>query len=209
MLSDQTSYTDEELMELYIAGEVEAFAELMRRYRRRIYSFLRTMVGNDRETAEELFQETFLRLVRVKRFGSYLRSAKFSTYLYTIARNVCIDHFRRRRGVFERSLDDETVVPLPARGSLGDDPERLLLEQEQRDLVSSLVTGLPAEQREVVYLRLRSDMPFKEIARVTGTGENTAKSRYRYAIESLSRQLTAKDVPCKGDLSTADPGGQP
>jgi RNA polymerase sigma-70 factor (ECF subfamily) len=191
-------------MAAYQKGDVNAFSELMARHEKPLWNFLRRFVNNP-TTAEDLLQEAFLRVVRSA--AEWKPSAKFSTWLYTIARNLCTDHARRMSFRKAASLDG------PARaGDDGGDGPRLgdrisggdrgaevaTLNREVAARVEEAVAALPVEQREVFLMREVMDMPFAEIAAAVGAGEPTVKSRMRYALERLREAL--KDLRDSGAM---------
>ncbi|HTO97682.1 MAG TPA: RNA polymerase sigma factor [Myxococcales bacterium] len=187
--------TDEELLAAYQQGDPGAFEALLRRHRAPLFTFLLRMLG-DREKAEDLAQETFLRIV--KGAQAWERRARFQTWLYTIARNLCVDQSRRDRFRRAESLD--------AQGPEGDpplsesvpgkeiDPGRGAESARLRPLLQKALLELPAEQREVFVLREQAGLPFREIAETTGVNENTVKSRMRYALLGLRKALLAAGV---------------
>jgi RNA polymerase sigma-70 factor (ECF subfamily) len=175
----------------YQRGDREAFAELVRRYSGPIYNFSFRHVRHA-PIAEDVTQEVFLRLVQ--KAAEFKHEARFSTWLYTIARNLCIDHLRklkhRRHASLDQSGADEAPLGerLPAGGATAD-TERSAVSSEVLHAIESAVDALPEEQREVFLLREIANMPFKEIAIATGVGENTVKSRMRYALDRLQQAL--------------------
>lgn len=197
---------DEALMMRYQKGEVRAFEILLTRHRRAIYNFIFRYVGA-RDRAEDLMQETFLRVI--KGASGYQKQAKFTTWLYTIARNLCVDHSRRQKHRKAASLDQ------PLGGSDDGGRERTLLDrvegremrsdrqvinQQLHESLQRAIATLPDDQREVFLMREFHNMPFKEIGEVVGVPENTVKSRMRYALEKLRLELAeykdlAKAVP--------------
>jgi RNA polymerase sigma-70 factor (ECF subfamily) len=191
--------TDEDLLAAYQQGEVGAFELLLRRHRAPLFTFLLRMLG-DREKAEDLAQETFLRIV--KGAQAWQQRARFQTWLFTIARNLCVDQSRRDRFRRADSLDAQG-----APGSEGDepalidsvpsrelDPSRGAESARLRPQLLAALESLPAEQREVFLLREQAGLPFKEIAELTSVNENTVKSRMRYALEGLRKALQAAGV---------------
>ena len=189
------SVTDELLMIRYQRGDRDAFAWLVRRHKQRVYNFILRLVKNS-STAEELSQETFLKIVQNS--SSFKHEARFSTWLYAIARNLCIDHQRKQRLRRHPSLDQSPPGDQTGR-SLGDsiaDPhprssvERSAATGRMAKAIAAAVEELPEEQKEVFLLREVGSLPFKEIAEITATGENTVKSRMRYALERLQTALT-------------------
>lgn len=194
---------DEDLMVQYQAGEVRAFEILLTRHKKPVFNFILRYVG-DRETAEDLLQETFMRVI--KGADAYKRQAKFTTWLYTIARNLCVDQTRRRKHRRHASLDapmsasddSGTLMDVIAGKEMASD--RKTVNKELHATMHRAIEGLSEEQREVFLMREFLDMPFKQIAEVVGVPENTVKSRMRYALEKLRLELDeykdlAKAVP--------------
>jgi RNA polymerase sigma-70 factor (ECF subfamily) len=210
-MSDQT---DEQLMQAYREGNPRAFELLLARHERKVWNFLRRSVG-DATLAEDLLQEVFLRVIRAHADSVVWRGeAKFTTWIYTIARNLCIDHARRAVHRDARSLDaptragDETSETLHDR--LSDDArdaEGLTSDGQVRARVEQAVAALPPDQREVFLLRETMDMPFAEIAAVVGAPEPTVKSRMRYALERLREALEDLQPGAPLRRSAGDTGG--
>ena len=198
-----TQEADEDLMVRYQQGEVRAFEILLGRHRKAVFNFILRYVG-DKETAEDLLQETFMRVI--KGADAYKRQAKFTTWLYTIARNLCVDQTRRRKHRKHASLDapmgsdddSGTLLDVVASGEMASDRKSVNKQLYQR--LQGAIGALSEEQREVFLMREFLDMPFKQIADVVGVPENTVKSRMRYALEKLRLDLDeykdlAKAVP--------------
>ena len=175
-------------------GDARAFEVLAGRHQRGIYNFVLRSV---RETsrAEELLQEVFLRVVRSK--SRYQRTAKFSTWVYSIARNLCVDESRRARFRDHQSLDAERRGrngegggPMVARIAAPGVPTDEAAEAPGlRKRLAAAIDRLPDEQREVFVMRQVSGMSFRDIGETLGVPENTIKSRMRYALEKLREQL--------------------
>jgi RNA polymerase sigma-70 factor, ECF subfamily len=185
-------------------GDPRAFAVLVRRHRTPVFNFILRFTGH-RARAEDVLQETWLKVVRSA--PDYEAKAKFTTWLYTIARNLCVDSARKESYRQTTSLESPTVgvgeddgrplgEALPDEGA---SPERGAYNARLRPLLERALAGLPEEQREVFVLREYSGIPFKDIALVTGVSENTVKSRMRYALEGLRRRLNELGVD--GDLA--------
>lgn len=187
--------SDEELLAAFQQGDPGAFERLLRRHRGPLFTFLVRMTG-DREKAEDLAQETFLRLV--KGAAAWEQRARFQTWLYTIARNLCVDQSRRDKFRRADSLDAEGPGDEPplvdSVAAEGPGPDRGAESARLRPLLQAALLSLPAEQREVFILREQAGVPFKEIAEVVGVNENTVKSRMRYALEGLRKALAAAGV---------------
>ena len=189
-MSDQT---DEQLMQAYREGNPAAFELLLARHERKVWHFLRRSVG-DATLAEDLLQEVFLRVIRAG--AEWKGEAKFTTWMYAIARNLCVDHARRAVHRDARSLDAPTRPDDDAHETLHDrladdgrDAEGLTSDAEVRARIDAAVADLPPDQREVFLLREVMDMPFAEIGAVVGAPEPTVKSRMRYALERLQDAL--------------------
>lgn len=183
--------TNESLMLRYRDGEVRAFEILLSRFRQPIFVFILRSVGaHNAAQAEELTQETFLRVI--KQASTYEARSKFSTWLYTLARNLCIDASRRRKLRKTQSLDapDEDGHSLLERtADRGPAVDRQAIGTELRSKLSQAIEELPEDQRDVFLMRETADLGFKEIAEVLGISENTVKSRMRYALEKLRSSL--------------------
>jgi len=190
--------SDEQLLTAYRGGDVRAFERLLARYEKPIWSFLRRFV-RDAEAAEDLLQEVFLRVVRdAQESGpAWKGEAKFSTWLYTIARNLCIDRARRTavRGSSSPSIDGPTdgeaeSATLHERiAAPGPATDAVVAGRQAARRIDRAVAELPDDQREVFLMREVMEMPFAEIASVVGVSEPTVKSRMRYALEKLRAAL--------------------
>ena len=189
MLRDEA---DEALMIRYQNGEVRAFEILLERHRRPVYNFILRFVGS-RELAEDLIQDTFLRVIRGA--SNYQQKAKFTTWLYTIARNLCVDQSRRKKHRKAASLD-QPMTKSAESGTLLDvipgkdmPSDRKAVSRQLHQTIHKAINSLPDEQREVFLMREFLNMPFKQIAQIVEMPENTVKSRMRYALEKLRLEL--------------------
>lgn len=185
---------DQDLMRAYQQGDPKAFAELVRRHEKPVFRFCLRALGGQREAAADATQEVFLRVV--KNADRWEEKAKFTTWLYTIAKNFCIDdsrkaRFRRTDSLNETVGKDDTAGTEKIDMVKTDDPgpDRLGDSKRIRAVVDEAVAALPPEQREVFCLREFSGLSFKDIAAATETGENTVKSRMRYALVALKDAL--------------------
>jgi RNA polymerase sigma-70 factor (ECF subfamily) len=192
-LSDQRSdATDEALMTRFQNGDRGAFAVLVRRHQLAIYNFALRHLRSP-SAAEEVVQDAFMRVLQ--NASDFRQTSRFTAWVYTIARNLCIDMLRKKAQRQHPSLDEPAK---PEQGpSLGEriadrapGVERAALSIEIRRCVLSAIDELPEEQREVFLLREISNLPFKEIAEVVGAPENTVKSRMRYALDRLQDALS-------------------
>jgi RNA polymerase sigma-70 factor (ECF subfamily) len=187
--------TDEVLMVRFQRGDRVAFTRLVRRHQTPLFNFALRQLGAQ-AVAEEVVQDAFVRVVQ--NAAEFKHEARFTTWVYTILRNLCIDQLRRRALRRHPSLDEPRTV----HSSEEDGPtlldqtadkrasvEREATRTELKERIARAVETLPEEQREVFLLREISNLPFKEIALVVGVAENTVKSRMRYALERLQRAL--------------------
>ena len=188
---EDDSRTDEQLMLAYGAGSAEAFEVLYDRWRRQIYRFLIRQCASA-GTADELYQDVWLRVVNARR--QYTVAAKFSTWLFRIARNRLIDHWRSegRKPVAEMPGGDDCETDPVDRVAAPDElqPEKIMERKERMRLVVGAVESLPDAQREAFLLHEEGGLTIDEIATLTGVGNETAKSRLRYAMTRLRARLT-------------------
>jgi RNA polymerase sigma-70 factor, ECF subfamily len=176
--------TDEELMLAYAQGDVRAFETLYARQRGMLYRYILRSVG-DRSSADELFQETWSRLVASRE--RYRVEAKFSTWLLQIAHNLVVDSFRRARPQAGAEETETVLRELDAPET--ERPEQLLGEFEQRRRLQLVLDTLPPEQCEAFLLRVEGGLGLDEIARLTGAGQETVKSRLRYALAKIREKF--------------------
>lgn len=169
---------DETLMIAYSNGDAGAFAELYARHRGALYRFIRRQCTN--AVVDELFQDVWMRLIVARR--RYQPSAKFSTYLYQVARNRLIDYFRASGRNLEDVTGDDPPDPPATRGH---QPENVVETRQQASQLLTLIEALPTVQREAFLLHEEAGLTLEEIGEVTGAGRETVKSRLRYALASL------------------------
>lgn len=178
------AYSDEKLMLAYAGGDLRAFDTLYARNRGMLYRFILRSIA-DRASADELFQETWSRLIASRE--RYRVEAKFSTWLLQIAHNLIIDSFRRARPQAGPEETENILRELDAPES--DRPEQVLGEFEQRRRLQIALDGLPGEQREAFLLRVESALGLAEIAQIMDTGQETVKSRLRYAFAKIREKF--------------------
>ena len=185
--------SDRVLLGHYLAGDSSAISQLIERHSRRVRDYIRMMV-KDRDLAEDIFQETFIKAVKVIDEGRYTDSGKFLSWILRIAHNRVLDHFRRQkssRQVNESEAGYDVIGTLRfAEPTTEDEMVHSEMEQTIRDLVELL----PEEQREVVRLRYYSKLSFQEIAEQTEVSINTALGRMRYALINLRRMIKEKNI---------------
>jgi RNA polymerase sigma-70 factor (ECF subfamily) len=186
--------TDEALMIRFQSGDRSAFTLLVKKHQTPLYNFAMRQLRSG-PVAEEVVQDAFVRVVQ--NAADFKHEARFSTWLYTITRNLCIDQMRKRALRRHPSLDEPKRAEEGEGPSLGEQTadsranvERSAVSVEIRERVLAAVEQLPDEQREVFLMREVSNLPFKEIAEIVGVPENTVKSRMRYALERLQAALS-------------------
>lgn len=181
------------LLRSFIEGDESAITTLIERYRKRVYNYI-LMLTKDRQTADDLFQETFIKVIGSLRSGRYAENGKFISWMLRIAHNLVIDHFRGGRKPVHITSEDAGYDILNNR-KLADSTieDHLIHEQIEQD-VRDLIDRLPSEQREVVVLRHYFDLSFKEIAQQTGVSINTALGRMRYALINLRKLIEERKI---------------
>ena len=185
-MNDVSEVSDESLMLAYAAGDAAAFERLYLRHRSKLYRFLVRQLHGNGALADELFQDVWQRVISARQ--GWKPEAAFSTWLYRIAHNRLADHWRALQHRPPAPADaDERTERMPD----DDTPERHLSTFEERRRLHLALDELPAEQREVILLRLEQDLSLEEIGEITGVGRETVKSRLRYAMDKLRQRLTA------------------
>ena len=186
---------DEVLMLRFQGGDRAAFASLVKKHKTPIYNFILRLVRSS-SAAEDLAQDVFVKVVQSA--VDFKHESKFSTWVYSIARNLCIDHLRKMSLRQHPSLDQARPDTPDGPTLLDRTPdrhpsasvERSVIGAELGQRITRCVEALPQEQREVFLLREVGQLPFKDIAVITGVPENTVKSRMRYALERLQENLS-------------------
>lgn len=181
------AFSDESLMCRYRDGDATAFDTLYKRHKGGIFRYFVRQCGN-RAIAEELAQEIWLNLIRAHE--RYTDSAKFTTYLYRLAHNRLIDHYRRHQRQLADCFDGNDTTDIENIAALSRyEPEQILNRDSQQSQLLIAIASLPAPQREAFLLREESNLSLQDIADVTGVGVETAKSRLRYAVAGLRKAL--------------------
>ncbi len=183
---------DSELVRDYISGDEKALEILINRHNQRISSFIYSKVM-DRDITEDIFQDTFIKVIKTLKKGSYSEEGKFLPWVMRISHNLIIDHFRKNKRMpkFEGS-DDFNIFSV-----IGDDKlnveKQIIKDQIDSDL-GSLIEELPDDQKEVLLMRIYKDMSFKEISENTGVSINTALGRMRYALINLRKIIERNNI---------------
>lgn len=184
---------DNRLVNMFINGEVEAMDVLVDRYKDRLYSYILQIVKKQ-ELAEDLFQDTFIKVIRSLKLGKYTENGRFFPWVSRIAHNLIIDHFRREKGnntYLSGDSEEKTFNTLLH----SDAPhETMLIDSHIHQRVLGLLDHLPDEQQEVVRMRFFWGLSFKEIAEQTDVSINTALGRMRYAILNLRKVVEENKI---------------
>lgn len=187
---------DNELIQLYIDGNEESLVTLLNRHKQKIFSSIITIV-RDRQLAEDIFQDTFFKVIVTLKKKQYNEEGKFLPWVIRIARNLIIDHFRRIKKmppmpvfVNEEGEEISAFSSLAADDTIVSTKETTLFKKNVRSLISEL----PTDQREVVLMRIYYDMSFKEIADFTNVSINTSLGRMRYAMINLKKLIEEKNM---------------
>jgi RNA polymerase sigma-70 factor (ECF subfamily) len=190
----RTEATDEELMIRFQSGDRSSLALLVRRHKTRLYTFALRLVGSG-TTAEKVVQDAFVHVVQAE--AEFKHAARFSTWIYAITRNLCVDEMRKRALRQHPSLDEPDRAPAGDGASLADrtadsraNVEHAAVSAEIRERVLSAIDALPPGQKEVFLLREVGALPFKDIAEIVGVPENSMKSLMRDALERLQAALS-------------------
>ena len=188
---------DQELVNQYISGEESALCTLIQRHKRRIFSYIMHTV-KDKALAEDIFQDTFIKVIGTLKKGHYNEEGKFLPWVLRIAHNLIIDTFRRDKRMPTISggtnEDGEDFDIFSLLGQFDRTAEQEIIQGQIRKDIRKLVECLPAEQREVLMMRHYYDMSFKEISEQTNVSINTALGRMRYALINLRKMIEEKDI---------------
>lgn len=185
--------SDEELVKAYALGNNVAFDTLLARHQQNLFSYILQMV-RDRDLADDIFQETFIKAITTIRQNRYNELGKFAPWIFRIARNLVVDSFRADRADFTMSADSAGYDILNRRDLADLTAEDMMIDMQIEEDIRSLVQALPDSQREVLRMRYYQDMSFKEIAAAKGVSINTALGRMHYAVLNLRRMIKEKNL---------------
>jgi len=185
--------SDQNLVQSYIKGDHSAIEVLINRHRSKVYTYILLTIKNQ-QLAEDLFQETFIKVIQSLRGGKYKDNGKFLSWVIRIAHNLIIDHFRKEKQLNSISNDDTEVDLFNSKKLSEDNIEELIISSQIRSEIRTLINELPDDQREVVLLRHYGGLSFKEIADQTDVSINTALGRMRYALINLRKLIQEKNL---------------
>ncbi len=184
--------SDSSLIQLYIAGKEQALEVLIQKHQSKIFGFIYSKVG-DRDLANDIFQDTFIKVIHTFRANRYNEEGKFLPWVIRISHNLVIDHFRREKRMrMQRDTNDFSVFDF----IMDDSPiiEKALIKSQIDESMQFLIDGLPDDQKEVLCMRIYQDLSFKEIAEQTDVSINTALGRMRYALINLRKIIEQRNV---------------
>lgn len=188
-----SKFTDEQLVNAYAKGDNEAFDALLNRHQERLFNYILGIVKN-KDVADDIFQETFVKAIVTLRQGRYTESGKISSWLTRIAHNLIIDLYRQNKSENTISTDNTDIDILNRRELADSNIEDHLVNDQILMDVRRIMDALPDNQREVLDMRFFRDMSFKEIAEATGVSINTALGRMRYAVLNMRRIAADKEI---------------
>ena len=192
MIMKNELITDAVLVKNYLDGDENALSILIHRHKQKIYSFIYSKVF-DRDITEDIFQDTFIKVIRTLKLGKYNEEGKFLPWVMRISHNLVIDHFRKNKRMpkFDNS-GEFSIFSVLGDSSLNAE-NQLIKEQVEFD-VRRLIEELPDDQKEVLVMRIYNDMSFKEISDKTGVSINTALGRMRYALINLRKVIEKNNI---------------
>jgi len=188
----RTNISDKELITQYLAGEEYALECLISRHREKVFTSIMMFV-RDKYLAEDIFQDTYIKVINTLRSGSYKEEGKFLPWVLRISYNLCVDNHRKMKRTPKITNSDGFDIFNVLKFS-DENVEQKMTREETYDKVRRLIAKLPEEQKQVVILRHFDDLSFKEISEMTGVSINTALGRMRYALINLRKLITEKQI---------------
>jgi RNA polymerase sigma-70 factor (ECF subfamily) len=193
-MNNYESMSDEKLALRYIDGDNKAFDVLLTRNQSKLFSYIMFVV-RDEEIANDIFQDTFLKVITKLQEGKYTDSGKFYYWITRIAHNIIMDKYRMQQNEhIVEPTEDNNLSNIKSASVLDTYRESEIINEQIMEDVKNIMNALPAVQREVVYMRFYQDMSFEEIADATGVGINTSLGRMRYAILNMRRMAQKHDI---------------
>ena len=184
--------TDAQLVSAYMKGNEQAISILITRHKQKIYSFIYSKVF-DRDVSEDIFQDTFIKVIKTLKRGAYNEEGKFIPWVMRISHNLVIDHFRKnnRMPKFENN-SDFNIFSVLHDGSLN--AEKTMIKEQVEGDLKKIIQELPDDQKEVLLMRIYKEMSFKDISEKTGVSINTALGRMRYALINLRKVIDKHNI---------------
>lgn len=180
------------LVKNYVAGDESALATLISRHESKIYGFIYSKIA-DRDVSDDIFQDTFIKVIKTLKSNSYNEEGKFLPWVMRIAHNLIIDHFRKNKKMpMYRETEEFSIFSVMTDNSMTIE-NRMISDQVENDL-KRLIEELPNDQKEVLVMRIYQDLSFKEISELTGVSINTALGRMRYALMNLRKVIDKHQI---------------
>ncbi len=193
MQARMANMSDQELVQKFLNGEQAAIEELINRHKDKVYTYILLIVKNQ-QLAEDIFQDTFIKVIRSLLDGKYRENGRFVSWVIRIAHNLIIDHFRKEKQVNTFSNDDYESDIFNSKKFSGKNVEDDMIENQITTDVRMLIDELPEEQKQVILMRHYGGLSFKEIAEQTNVSINTALGRMRYALINLRKIIERKKI---------------
>ena len=191
-MKNRTVLTDQQLIKLFTDGDLYAMEVLINRHKDRIFTSIYLLV-KDKHLAEDIFQDLFIKIIETFRVGKYKEENKFAQWAMRIGHNLCADHFRKikvKRII--RTTDGSDLFEL--LNFAEPNAEDKIIRTQSSDRIMKLVSELPEEQREIIFLRHYADLKFREISKILNCSVNTALGRMRYALQSLRKKIEERQI---------------
>lgn len=180
------------LVKKYVAGDESALSILINRHQSKIYGFIYSKIS-DRDITDDIFQDTFIKVIKTLKSNSYNEEGKFLPWVMRIAHNLIIDHFRKNKKMpMFRETDEFSIFSIMTDNSMTIE-NKMITDQVEKDL-RKIIEELPEDQKEVLMMRIYQDLSFKEISELTGVSINTALGRMRYALMNLRKVIEKHQI---------------
>lgn len=180
------------LVRNYVAGDENALATLITRHQSKIYGFIYSKIS-DRDVSDDIFQDTFIKVIKTLKSNSYNEEGKFLPWVMRIAHNLIVDHFRKNKKMPMFRETEEFSIFSVMSDNAPNIESKMIMTQVESDL-QKLIEELPSDQREVLVMRMYQDLSFKEISELTGVSINTALGRMRYALMNLRKVIEKHNI---------------
>ena len=185
--------SDQDLIQQFLSGDKEGIEKLINRHKNKVYTYIVLVVKNQ-QLAEDIFQDTFIKVIRSLLDGKYKDNGRFVSWVIRIAHNLIIDHFRKEKQINTLSNDDYEADIFNSKKLSDQNIEDVMIKEQITNDVRQLIDELPEEQKQVILLRHYGGMSFKEIADQTDVSINTALGRMRYALINLRKLILRKNI---------------
>ena len=185
--------SDQDLIQQFLSGDKEGIEKLINRHKSKVYTYIVLVVKNQ-QLAEDIFQDTFIKVIRSLIDGKYKDNGRFVSWVIRIAHNLIIDHFRKEKQINTLSNDDYEADIFNSKKLSDQNIEDVLIKEQITSDIRKLIDELPEEQKQVILLRHYGGMSFKEIADQTDVSINTALGRMRYALINLRKLILRKNI---------------